>query len=109
MIVTHVSDYDVLISMDDLARFGADMRCRQSTIYFPVYKFRIYWNGKSTQARSPMAKCQERPDFPSLLPEAFVKQYLMNYLQYTLYYTELSYWSQPKTLKHLSSNSPMAY
>jgi len=74
MMVTPVSDYDVLIRMDDLARFGAEINCRKSTIYFPDYKVRIYCDGKSTQGRSAMAKPQERPDFPSLFPEVFVKE-----------------------------------
>jgi len=74
MMVTPVSDYDVLVSMDNLTRFGAEINCRKSTIYFPDYKVRIYCDGKSTQARSAMAKPQEKPDFPSLFPEAFVKE-----------------------------------
>jgi len=74
MIVTPVSDYDILISMDDLVRFGAEINCRKSTIYFPDYKVRIYCDGKSTQARSAMAKPQEKPDFPSLFPEVCVKE-----------------------------------
>jgi len=74
MMVTPVSDYDVLISMNDLARFGAEINCRKNTIYFPDYKVRIYSDGKSTQARSAMAKPQEKPDFPSLFPEVFVKE-----------------------------------
>ena len=74
MIVTPVSDYDILISMDDLVRFGAEINCRKSTIYFPDYKVRIYCDGKSTQARLAMAKAQEKPDFPSLFPEVFIKE-----------------------------------
>jgi len=72
--VTPVSDYDVLISMDDLARFGAEINCRKSTLYFPDYKVRIYCDGKSTQARSAMAKSQEKPDFPSLFPQVFFEE-----------------------------------
>jgi len=74
MMVTPVSDYDVLISMDDATRFGAETNCRKSTIYFPDHKVRIYCNGKSTHPRAPMAKPQEKPDFPSLFPEVFVKE-----------------------------------
>jgi len=74
MMVTPGGDYDVVISMDDLVRFGAEINCRKSTISFPDCKVRICCDGKSTQARSAMAKPQEKPDFPSLVPEVFVKE-----------------------------------
>jgi len=73
MMVTLVSDYDVLISIDHLTRFGAEINCQKSTIYFPDYKVRIYCDVKSTQARSAMTKPQEKPNFPSVFPEVFVK------------------------------------
>jgi len=74
MIVTPVSDYDVLIIMDDLARFVAEINCQKSTIYFPDHKVRIHCDRKSTQLRSAMAKLQGKPYFPSLFPEVFVKE-----------------------------------
>ena len=78
IMVTPVSDYDVLISMDHLARLEVVINCQKSSIYFPNYKVRIYCDGKSTQARSAMAKPQEKPQekphFPCLCPEDFVKQ-----------------------------------
>jgi len=74
MMVTPVSDYHVLISMDDSTRFGVEINCRKSTIYFPDYKVRIYFDGKSTHSRSAIAKPQEKPDFPSIFPEVFVKE-----------------------------------
>jgi len=46
MMVSPVSDYDVLISIDDLVRFVAEIHCRKSTIYFADYKVRIYCDGK---------------------------------------------------------------
>jgi len=45
MMVTPISDYDVLISMDDLTRFGAEINYRKSTIYFPDYNVRMYCDG----------------------------------------------------------------
>ena len=74
MMVTPVSDYNVLIILNNLARFGAEINCRKSTIYFPDYKVRIYCDGKMTQARSAIAKPQEKPDFPFLFPEVFVME-----------------------------------
>ena len=56
MMVTPVSDYDVLLSMDDLMKFGAVIDCRKNTIYFPDHKVRIYCSGKSSHPRSAMAK-----------------------------------------------------
>jgi len=38
MLVTPVSDYDILISMDDLIRLGAVIDCQQNSIYFSKYK-----------------------------------------------------------------------
>jgi len=74
MMLTPVSNYDVLIGIDNLARFGQEMDCRKSTIYFPDYKVRIYCDRKTTHPRSAMAKPQEKPDFPSLFSEVFVKE-----------------------------------
>jgi len=38
MLVTPVSDYDILISMDDLIRLGAVIDCQKNSIYFSKYK-----------------------------------------------------------------------
>ena len=74
MMITPVSDYDILLSMDDLTRMGAIINCQSNSIYFPSHKVRVNCNGKSARARSAMAKAQEVPDFPALYPEVFVKE-----------------------------------
>jgi len=74
IMVTPVSYYNVLISMDDPARFGAEINCPKSTIYFPDHKVSISDDRKLTNSRSAMAKPQEKPDFPSRFPEVFVKE-----------------------------------
>jgi len=47
MLVTPVSDYDILISMDDLIRLGAVIDCQKNSIYFSKYKVRVTGDGKS--------------------------------------------------------------
>ena len=37
MMITPVSDYDILLSMDDLTRMGAVIDCQKNSIYFPKY------------------------------------------------------------------------
>ena len=38
MMITPVSDYDILLSMDDLTKMGAVIDCQKNSIYFPKYK-----------------------------------------------------------------------
>ena len=35
MLIIPVSDYDILLSMDDLTRMGAVIDCQENSIYFP--------------------------------------------------------------------------
>jgi len=56
MLVTPVSDYDILISMDDLIRLGAVIDCQKNSIYFSKYKVRVTCDGKSRESRSAMTK-----------------------------------------------------
>ena len=74
MIITPVSDYDILLSMDDLTRMGAVIDCQKNRIYLPKYKVRVHCNGNSAHQRSALTKAQEVPNFPALFPEVFVKE-----------------------------------
>ena len=74
MMITPVSDYDILLSMDDLTRMGAVIDCQKNSIYFPKYKVRVHCNGNSAHQRSAMTRAQEVPDFPAIFPEGFVKE-----------------------------------
>jgi len=73
MLVTPVSDYDILISMDNLIRLGAVIDCQKNSIFFSKYKVRVTSDGKSRDSRSAMTKPQEVPDFLAMFPEVFVK------------------------------------
>jgi len=74
MLVTLVSDYDILISMDDLIRLGAVINCQKKSIYFSKYKVRVTCDRKSRESRSAMTKRQEVPDFLAMFPKVFVKE-----------------------------------
>jgi len=74
MLLTPVSDYDILISMDDVIRLEAVIDCQKNTIYFSKYKVRVTCDGKSRDSRSPMTKPQEVPDFLAMFPKVFVKE-----------------------------------
>jgi len=74
MLVTLVSDYDILISMDDLITLGAVIDCQKNSIYFSKYKVRVNGDGKFRESRSAMTKPQEVPDFLAMFPEVFVKE-----------------------------------
>ena len=74
MIITPVSEYDILLRMDDLRRMGAVIDCPKNSIYFPKYKVRVHCNGNSAHQRSAMSRAQEVPDFPAMFPEVFVKE-----------------------------------
>ena len=74
MMITPVSDYDILLSMDDLTRMGAVIDCQKNSIYFPKCKVRVNCNGNSAHQRSAMTRAQEVPDFPAMFPEVFVKE-----------------------------------
>jgi len=74
MLVTPVSDYDILISMDDHIRLRAVINCQNNSIYFSKYKVRVTCDGKSRESRSAMTKPQEVPDFLAIFPKVFVKE-----------------------------------
>jgi len=74
MLVTPVSDYNILISMDDLIRLEAVIDCQKNSIYFSKYKVRVTCDGKSRESRSAMTKPQEVPDFLAMFPKVFVKE-----------------------------------
>jgi len=73
MLVTPVSDYDILISMDDLMRLEAVINCQKNSIYFSRYKLRVTSDRKSKEPRSAMTKSEEVPDFLAMSPKVFVK------------------------------------
>jgi len=73
MLVTPVSDYDILISMHDIIRLGAVIDCQKNRIYFSKYKVIVTCAGKSRESRSAMTKPQEVPDFLAMFPKVFVK------------------------------------
>ena len=73
MLVTPVSDYDILISMDDLIRLGAVIDCQQNSTYSSKDKVRVTRDRKSRESRSAMTKPQEVPDFLAMFPKVFVK------------------------------------
>ena len=74
MMITPVSHYDILLSMDDLTRMGVAIDCQKNRIYFPKYKVRVHCNENSAHQRSAMTRAQEVPDFPAMFPEVFVKE-----------------------------------
>ena len=74
MMITPVSDYDILLSMDDLMRMRAVIDCPKNSIYFPKYKLRVHCKGNSAHQRSAMTGAQEVPDFPAMFPQVFVKE-----------------------------------
>jgi len=74
MLVTPVSDYDILISIDDVIRLGAVIDCEKNSIYFSKYKVRVTCDGKLKQSRSAMTKPQEVPDFQAMFHKLFVKE-----------------------------------
>jgi len=73
-LVTPVSDYDILSSMDDLIRLGAVIDCQKYTIYFSKYKVRVTCDGQSRESRSGITKPQEVPELLAILPKVFVKE-----------------------------------
>ena len=74
ILVTPVSDYDILISMDDLIRLGAVIDCQKNSIDFFKYQVRVTCDGKSRESRSSMTKPQGVPDFLAMFPKVFVKE-----------------------------------
>jgi len=74
MLVTPVSDYDILISMHDLIRLGAVIYCQKNRIYFSKDKVRVTCDGKSRESRSAMTKPQQVPHFLATFPKVFVKE-----------------------------------
>jgi len=74
MLVAPVSDYNILISMDDLIRLEAIIDCQKNGIYFSKYKVRVTCDRKSRESRSAMTKPQEVPDFLAMFPKVFVKE-----------------------------------
>jgi len=74
MLVTPVSDYDILISMDILIRLGAVIDCQKNSIYFSKYTVRVTCDRKSRHSRSTMTKPQQVPDFLAIFPKVFVKE-----------------------------------
>jgi len=74
MLVMLVSDYDILMRIDDLIRLGALINCQNNNIYFSKYKDRVTCDGKSRESRSAMMKPQELPDSLAMFPKVFVKE-----------------------------------
>jgi len=74
IVVMPVSDYDILIGMDDLIRLGAVIDCQKNNIYFSKYKVRVTCDRKSSESRSAMTKPQEVPDFLGTFPKVLVKE-----------------------------------
>jgi len=72
MLVTPVSDYDILISMDNIIRLGAVIICQTNSIYFCKYQVRVTCDGKSRESRSAMTKPPEVPDFLAMFTKVFV-------------------------------------
>ena len=74
MLVTPVSDHDILISMDDLIRLGAVIDGQKNSIYFPKYTVSVTCDGKSREPRSAITKPHEVPDFQAMFPNVIVKE-----------------------------------
>jgi len=74
MLVTPVSDYNILISMDDLISLGAVIDFQKNSIYFSKYEVRVTCDGKSSESRSAMTKPQEVLDFLAMFSKVFVKE-----------------------------------
>ena len=74
MMIKPVSDYDILLGIDDLTRMGAVIDCQKNSIYFPKYKVRVHCNGTSAHQGSAMTRVQEAPDFLAMFSEGFVKE-----------------------------------
>ena len=90
VMITPVSDYDILLSMDDLTRMGPVIDCQKNSIYFPKYMVRVHCNENSAHQRSAMIRAQEVPDFPAMFPEGLSKNYLR-----TCHQLERSYTGSP--------------
>jgi len=73
-LVTLVTDYYILISMDDLIKLEAVIHCQKNSIYFSKYKVTVTCDGKSRESRSALKKPQEVPDFLAGFPNVFVKE-----------------------------------
>ena len=108
MMITSVSDYDILLSMDDLTRMGAVIDCQMNSIYFPKYKVRVHCNGNSTHQRSAMTKAQEVPDFPAMFPEVFVKELPENMLPVRKILHRITLKDTTKLLKTPTFKAPQA-
>jgi len=74
MLVTPVSDYDILNSMDDLIRLGAVIDCQKNSIYRSKYKIRVTWERKSRESRSAMTKAQGVQGFLAMFHKVFIKE-----------------------------------
>ena len=108
MMITPVSDYDILLSMDDLTRMGAVIDCQKNSIYFPKYKVRVHCNGNSVHQRSAMTRAQEVPDFPAMFPEVFVKELLEDMPPVRKILHRITLKNPTKLLKTPTFNAPQA-
>jgi len=61
VLVLPVSDYDILISMDNLIKLGAVIDCQKNSIYLSKYKVRVTCDRECRESRSAITKLQEVP------------------------------------------------
>ena len=108
MLVTPVSDYDILISMDDLITLREVINCQKNRIYFPKYKVRVTCDGKSRESRSAMTKPQEVPDFLVMFPKVFGKEVPQGLPAVLMIMHRRSLIDQTKLLKTPTLKAPQA-
>jgi len=108
MLVRPVSDYDILISMDDLIRLEVVIDCQKNSIYFSKYKVRVTCDGKSRESRSAMKKPQEVPDFLAMFPNVFIKEVPEEQPPVRQIMHRISYIDPTKVLKTPTFKAPQA-
>jgi len=108
MLVTPVSDYDILISMDNLIKLGAVIDYQKNSIYFSKYKVRVTCNGISRKSGLAMTKPQEVPDFLAIFPKVFVKEVPEELQQVYKIMHRISLIDPTKLLKTCTSKAPQA-
>jgi len=74
MLVMPVTDYDILISMDELISLGAVINCQKNSIYFSKYKVRVTCDGKSTESRFSHDEATGSTRLPADVPQGMCQR-----------------------------------
>jgi len=82
ILVIQVSEYDILISMENDTRLGTVISCRKYSIYFSKYKVRVICDRKSRESKLAITEYQEVPDFLTRFTKVLAKDVAENYSQW---------------------------